>query len=283
MYQSYYVKVHSSQAIRKLAALLKHSPLAISQEIRSKGSSDGRYRAQHTQQRRHECRAGCRPRLQEALGSSWSSTCYVVACLLNRSAASLSAWLFHIFEHLRLPWNDLQSHVRLACRWTEEEVDSLGKSTRQLRRGQVDCRNQISDMASIQLRPRGGKREFPGHWEGHLTKGKDSVSAVGTLIELNMRPWKWFGLQCPIEMMLRLEAASVTWEMDERYCFYKNNINIKDLSFPFISIHINRQLTLTFYCFFKNLIYIKNVVNNSWRSLKKADINEQEPYRLDKR
>ena len=40
-------------------------------------------------------------------------------------------------------------------------------------------------MVSIHLRPpEVEKREFPGHWEGDLIKGKGNVSAAGTLVEL---------------------------------------------------------------------------------------------------
>lgn len=61
----------------------------------------------------------------------------------------------------------------------------LEKSTRKPRRGQVDPRNQIPDMVSIHLRPPEVEiREFPGHWEGDLIKGKGNASAVGTLVEL---------------------------------------------------------------------------------------------------
>lgn len=51
-----------------------------------------------------------------------------------------------------------------------------------------DPRGQIPDMVSIHLRPPEIEdRQFPGHWEGDLTKGAANASAVGTLIERTSR------------------------------------------------------------------------------------------------
>ncbi len=54
-------------------------------------------------------------------------------------------------------------------------------------RGQ-DRRGQIADLLSIHVRPPGvADRQFPGHWEGDLIKGKGNASAVGTLVERTTR------------------------------------------------------------------------------------------------
>lgn len=51
-----------------------------------------------------------------------------------------------------------------------------------------DKRGQIPNMVSIHLRPPEIEaRQFPGHWEGDLIKGKDNASAVGTLVERTSR------------------------------------------------------------------------------------------------
>lgn len=47
-----------------------------------------------------------------------------------------------------------------------------------------DRRGHIPDMLSIHLRPPEIEdRQFPGHWEGDLIKGKANASAVGTLVD----------------------------------------------------------------------------------------------------
>ncbi|QPL47636.1 helix-turn-helix domain-containing protein [Halomonas sp. A40-4] len=56
------VSLAQGLSIRKIAILLERSPATISLEIRRNGSSDGRYRAPHAQQHRHDRREGCRPR-----------------------------------------------------------------------------------------------------------------------------------------------------------------------------------------------------------------------------
>jgi len=51
-----------------------------------------------------------------------------------------------------------------------------------------DRRGHIPDMLSIRLRPPEIEdRQFPGHWEGDLIKGKANASAVGTLVDRTSR------------------------------------------------------------------------------------------------
>ena len=52
----------------------------------------------------------------------------------------------------------------------------------------ADRRWQNSEMLSIHLRPPEIEdRQFPGHWEGDLSKGEANGSAVGTLVERSSR------------------------------------------------------------------------------------------------
>ena len=54
-------------------------------------------------------------------------------------------------------------------------------------RGQ-DRRGQLPEAVSIHLRPpEANERAYPGHWEGDLIIGKDSGSAIGTLVERSTR------------------------------------------------------------------------------------------------
>jgi transposase, IS30 family len=51
-----------------------------------------------------------------------------------------------------------------------------------------DRRGQMADLLSIHVRPpEVTHRQFPGHWEGDLIKGKGNASAVGTLVERSTR------------------------------------------------------------------------------------------------
>ena len=52
----------------------------------------------------------------------------------------------------------------------------------------VDRRGEVADLLSIHVRPPEIEdRQFPGHWEGDLIKGRGNASAVGTLVERSTR------------------------------------------------------------------------------------------------
>lgn len=52
----------------------------------------------------------------------------------------------------------------------------------------VDRRGEMADLLSIHVRPPEVQdRQFPGHWEGDLIKGRGNASAVGTLVERSTR------------------------------------------------------------------------------------------------
>lgn len=186
------VGLEQGLSIRKVAGLLERSPSTISREIRRNRSPDGRYRVSHAQQCRHDRRVGCRPKRKLLPGSPRFA---LIQHMLRQrlSPEQISGKL----KRMMIP--DLRDAY--VCRETiysaiyalpvgelrKELIHCLrqGKSTRKPRRGQVDRRHQIPDMVSIHLRPpEVEKREFPGHWEGDLIKGKGNASAVGTLVEL---------------------------------------------------------------------------------------------------
>lgn len=69
-----------------------------------------------------------------------------------------------------------------------------------------DRRGQITDLLSIHVRPPEIEdRQFPGHWEGDIIKGKGNASAIGTLVERTPRAW-WYWSSCrtPTQLQRRM-------------------------------------------------------------------------------
>ncbi|MEU7731499.1 IS30 family transposase [Streptomyces sp. NPDC040724] len=188
-------QVWAKVPVRRIAAELERSPSTISREIRrNRHPTNGQYRP-HAAEARAESR---RPRpkpgkiaqspelreyVQERLGRRWSPE--------------------QIVQHLRLDFPDRpEMHVVHETIYQALYVQGRGELRRELakalRSGRVrrKPRRQAQQrqpryrhpMVMISERPAEAEdRAVPGHWEGDLIIGKDSGSAIGTLVERSTR------------------------------------------------------------------------------------------------
>ncbi|GAB2778003.1 IS30 family transposase [Streptomyces daliensis] len=188
-------QVWAKVSVRRIAAALERSPSTISREIRrNRHPTNGQYRP-HAAQARAESR---RPRpkpakiaenselreyIQERLGRRWSPE--------------------QIVQHLHRDFPDRpEMHVAHETIYQALYIQGRGELRRELAkalrtgRARRKPRRQAQQrqpryrhpMVMISERPAEvADRAVPGHWEGDLIIGKDSGSAIGTLVERSTR------------------------------------------------------------------------------------------------
>jgi IS30 family transposase len=162
--------------------------------------SDGRlyrrrYRA-HSAQRKAEARAG-RPKIAKLLAHPPLRE-FVQAKLEGTqhwSPEQIAARLPVEFPHderMRICHETIYQSIYVQGRGAlRRELASClrtGRALRKPRRSSAERRGRIKDMVLISERPAEvADRAVPGHWEGDLIVGKDSGSAIGTLVERTTR------------------------------------------------------------------------------------------------
>jgi IS30 family transposase len=178
-------------SFRSIAARLGRAPSTVSREVNANGGP-GAYRP--VRAHRAAMTAACRPKATKLAANP---------VLCRRVIADL--------EQL---WSPQQIAARLAAEFGDDEsmrvshetiykslyVQGRGELRRELARclrsgravrkpqGRLNSKSKIADMVMISERPAEIEdRAVPGHWEGDLIIGKNSRSAIGTLVERSTR------------------------------------------------------------------------------------------------
>jgi transposase, IS30 family len=180
-------------SIRAIARMLNRAPSSISREIARNAGAAG-YSFTYAQQRCRNRRIHSRPAPKLCVGAPlfeqvrqwlhlrWSPQ-QIAAHLakLHPDQAALRASHETIYNVIYAqPRGELKREL-IACL-------RMARAKRWPRSRGQDRRGQMADLLSIHVRPpQAADRQFPGHWEGDLIKGKNNGSAVGTLVERTTR------------------------------------------------------------------------------------------------
>jgi transposase, IS30 family len=183
------------RSIRAIAASLGRSPSTISREIaRNQGEGHSwRYRASVGQARADAMarrpkvaklahNSSLRHRVQGDLTQRWSPQ-QIAQRLRSDFPDSPEMWVSHetIYQSLYVQGRGALRRELTRCLRT-------GRALRRPQRRPDRRQTRIPNMVMISDRPAEvADRAVPGHWEGDLIIGKDSASAIGTLVERTTR------------------------------------------------------------------------------------------------
>lgn len=104
---------------------------------------------------------------------------YLKSCYPKKQSMQISAESIYTYLYL-LPRGSLKKELINYLRQK--------KKSRYSRKGSRDRRGKISDMISIEERPKEvANRSVAGHWEGDLIMGKRHQTAIGTIVERKTR------------------------------------------------------------------------------------------------
>jgi len=182
---------------REIARRLRRSPSTITRELRRNGSrkGGGHYRAvlaqahaDHRSQRPKPSKLACcdalRLYVQDKLGGAerWSPEQIARRVMVDfPDDACMRISHEAIYQALYVQGRGGLRRELTACLRT-------GRALRKPRRRVDHRRMRIKDMVMISERPAEvADRAVPGHWEGDLIVGKNSGSAIGTLVERTTR------------------------------------------------------------------------------------------------
>jgi transposase, IS30 family len=184
--------LEAGDSLRAIAQRLGRAPSTVSREVKANG---GRTTYRGWRAHRRAAELAKRPKVAKLAGCA-------------RLRAQVETWLeeelwspTQIAAQLRIEFPDdpimrvspetiyqsLYVQGRGALR---KELAACLRTGRAIRRNRsrIERRGQITDMVMISERPPEIEdRAVPGHWEGDLIIGKNSTSAVGTLVERSTR------------------------------------------------------------------------------------------------
>jgi IS30 family transposase len=189
-------RLHEKATVRAIAAELGRAPSTVSREIRRNRNPSARvpYRP-HAAQRRADDRRP-RPKTGKIAGNPELRAVIQDHLVTKRSPEQIAGLLrrdfpdrpeMHvvhetIYQALYLQGRgELRREIAAALR--------TGRARREPRNNRQRRRPRFIDpIVSISERPaEAADRAVPGHWEGDLIIGKDSASAIGTLVERTTR------------------------------------------------------------------------------------------------
>ncbi|MGW6932598.1 IS30 family transposase [Lentzea sp. NPDC054927] len=184
-------RLREQATIRQIASELDRSPSTISREIHRNRHPGNRQYRPHAAQTRADARRP-RPKTRKLAADAELHRVVQDHLARKRSPEQIAAMLRR--EHPDRPeWHVVHETIYQALyvqgrgELRRELARALrtGRTMRKPRRqtGQRQSRF-ISPMVMISERPAEAEdRAIPGHWEGDLIIGKDSASAIGTLVE----------------------------------------------------------------------------------------------------
>lgn len=175
------------ESMRSIARRLGRAPSTISRELRLKGTTRG-YRPSIAEAEAR--RQAARPRGGKLAGNDRLRQYVQTGLTAKHSPEQISLRLRRDFPddaEMRVSHETIYQALYVQGRGElKRELATALRTGRTLRKTQGRTRtgSRMADMVMIADRPAEVEdRAVPGHWEGDLIVGKDSGSAIGTLVE----------------------------------------------------------------------------------------------------
>ena len=185
--------VAAGHSARSIARVLGRAPSTITRELSLRRGTDGRYRASTAQaaadasaRRPKPARLATHDRLRAEVQGRLElrhSPEQIMRRLREDFPDDPEMWVSHetIYQSLFVQSRGALRRELTACLRTGR---ALRRPQRQAAGTRAARTRRIPDMVNISERPaEAADRAVPGHWEGDLIIGKDSGSAIGTLVE----------------------------------------------------------------------------------------------------